>query len=171
MKTLNSLDSLGSLDSKGVLHAPMAAVLLVLTMTTLMIFGYFHHWRKLVEVQLKLDNCVADVAQDLRWNLNFIESTNLAMKSVRILIPPSLIVPGTTAVLKDALLALEFAQKGILGVWQVKRNVYRVKCRFFGPSDHLPDMSWERPLPDVIGQNALTWKEGSSKELEVQLVE
>ena len=161
---------LHSLDSRGVLQLPLAAVLVLVTVTTLTIFGLNLHWRHLVELQLRLDHCVGNTALALESRLNSIDRMNTEIQILRASIsisPPYLKPP-----LETALTAVVLTQEFLIEGWKIKQILWTAKLGCDGKSDFaipLPSLHYSREPPDAIGPQVATWDSDEPKKLRIQI--
>ena len=160
----------GSLDSRGVLQLPLAAILVISTATALTLLGLSLHWRHLVELQLRLDTCVGNTSLALKTRLNSIDRLNSEIRILRVAIavsPPHLKPP-----LQTALAALAISQEFLIQEWKIKQIAWISMRGCDGKSDlalPLPGLHYSRAPPDAIGPQIASWDSGESKELRIRI--
>ena len=158
------------LDSKGVLQIPLAATLVIVTSTALILLGLSLHWRHLVELQLRLDNCVGSTALSLKSRLNSIDTMNTEIKILRASIAVS--PPHLKPALQAALGALAIAQEVKIQGWKIKQVLWIAQRGCDGKSDlalPLPGLHYSRAPPDAIGPQVTTWDSGEPQELRIRI--
>jgi hypothetical protein len=109
---------------------------------------YQFEWRKVVSIQLGLDQSVGKTALELQDLMNRIETINGIIVKTRAAIAAQTVLglplqPAARVVLE----AQAKIQDSLLLTWKIKNTFFL-----------LPSISWERPPADVIGPNALRWR-------------
>ena len=117
---------------------------LVCATASLGTIAYEYQWRKIVSLQMKLDQTVGKSALELQDLMNRIERINSIMIQTRSAIAAQQMLglplaPATQAVLE----AQSKIQDSLLLAWKVKNL--------------LPILKWERPIPDLLGPQPLHW--------------
>ena len=124
------------------------------------ITAFQYEWRKIVRLQLRLDQRVGETALELRDLMNQIEKLNQTITQIRttlathsvlgLPLQPALLISLQTQVKLQDLLLLK---------WKAKQ------IQFPGI---LPKLLWIRPPPDILGPQSLKWK-GGEQPLVIQL--
>ncbi|MBY0470036.1 hypothetical protein K2X30_02635 [bacterium] len=159
-------------DRSGTLLVPLLLFLLLIASAGLGVGWILHDWKKLVETQFRLDQCVARASLKLKRHLNRIERMNTEMTLLRATIAAGTLVGEPLILLKSQLTGLALAQEADLTVWKTSRAAWisRVGCTEWRDRvSPLPEMPWVRDPDDVIGPKPLRWPETESKALEVHL--
>jgi hypothetical protein len=159
-----------SRDQRGVLHVPLALVLVASTVAALGCIGILRHWHHLAEIQLRLDACVGKAASELRSELRAIESDNHRMEALRISIAVASLEPHAREALKAALKAIFLHQEYLLIRWKTRQGRWILEngCAQGDLPVPLPAMAWHRPLPDTLGPKPLSWQSGVPKSLAIR---
>ena len=158
------------LDSRGVLQLPLAGVLVVSTVTALTLLGLSLHWRHLVELQFRLDNCVGNTALALGSRLNSIDRMNVEIRILRASIsvsPPYLKPP-----LERALTVVVLAQEFLIEEWKLKQITWMARRGCDEKSDlalPLPSLHYSREPPDAIGPQVANWDADEPKKLRIKI--
>jgi hypothetical protein len=158
-------------DDAGSLHLPMAAVLLLFTVSGFETWGFLRHWRQLMERQLQLDRCVARTAIELRDILQSIETANRKIHFLRRELAIGALIPQTRAVHQATLRTLVAWQDARMLQWRIIQGKWLagLACEKRGgirvPLRNLP---WVRDPPDLIGPRPLRWLAGAEMEFFVQ---
>lgn len=159
-------------NSEGVLHLPLAIVLIVIVLSGAGIWGVMRHWRKLVETQLRLDKCVGSVALDLKSKLESISIANMRIVAVRIAL--SVTVEPATRTALEAELGLEVLRQEATRASWTFRNLQWVAEQGCGENGDfalpLPLLEWHRAPPDVLGPQPIRWLKGEDQEFIIQAV-
>ena len=159
-------------DESGVLVMPLGLALVFLGLMALGTLGLMRNWRKLTEVQLRLDRCVGKVAMELRNEQNSIESANRRMEMLRVAIPPAAIYPAVAAALQRALELQALLEEVTLRRWQARRIAWMLERGCDHSRDFprpLPAMPWIHDPPDPVGARPLRWPPDARLEFRIQL--
>jgi len=159
-------------NQQGAIQVPMVLITLVLVLGSLGVFGVLREWRKLVEIQLRLDRCVSKTALSLKTRLDSLEKSNLRMKVIRASLAASTVLPPAKPPLQAALTA-EF-------LWQESQRALWVKTQMTWMAEQgcdfkrdlplpIPTLPWLRDPPDSIGPQPLRWPVGTEKRFYLQL--
>jgi hypothetical protein len=106
--------------------------------------SYEYQWRRIVSIQMGLDQSVGKTALELRDLMNKIEALNAIMIKTRTAIAAQTVLglPLQPAA-RVALEAQAKIQDGLLLVWKIKNT--------------FPILHWERLPPDILGPQPLRW--------------
>ncbi len=149
-------------NHQGIMHIPLIFGLMVSTITGASLLGLHIHWRHLVELQLRLDRCVAKTALQMRDLNSAIEAANLRMTALRVSIAATSLAPSARVGLEAALRAEAFIQQSRLNRWRAKQAWWALKRGCDGFSDDLtllPSLPWVTEPPDLLGPRPLHWPE------------
>ncbi len=157
-------------NHQGSLHLPILVLILTLTFGGFGTWGFLRHWRLLVEIQLRLDQCVGLKAKALRNTLNSLASTNRKIHSLRTAIQwnPD---PRLTPLLQAALVFAAGQQEASKLQWTLQQGQWLLArgCGKRGDSAFaLPPLQLTRPAPDWIGPQPLQWPRTVPKTFHVQ---
>jgi hypothetical protein len=146
-----------TLNEDGILHIPMLMMTTIFVVTSLALWGILHHWKNLVDTQLRLDRCTGEVALNLKSKLQTIAAANRQITALRLTEAMNR-DPRIDAVLQASIAAEALRQEGIRLDWKIHQVGWAGKmgCAERGDhSDPLPSLSWTRELPDELGQRPL----------------
>jgi hypothetical protein len=148
------------LDNKGVMHIPLLVFSTFAVIIGLSLWGLLHHWKGLMDTQLRLDHCSGEVALDLKSKMTTVESANQQITAIRGLIVAAMAsevgIAGVPAL--QAALQLEVARQEFQRISWMKKQVDWTTSGCGEKGDlgiPLPSLSWERDPPDEIGEQAL----------------
>jgi hypothetical protein len=71
------------LNNRGVMHLPLLVFSMFAVLIGLSLWGLLHHWKDLMDTQLRLDHCTGEVALDLKSKIATVESANRQIKIIR----------------------------------------------------------------------------------------
>lgn len=150
------------LGEEGFFHYPMAIALVAVVIAETGMWGILHQWRKNVEQQFRLNECVAKAALKFKESLEDIDSTNFQISGIRYSIAAAaLLAPEALASLKIALKTEILRQEAILATWKLQevKWVSQYACGKMGGDilTPLPRLNFRRDPPDLIGENGLSW--------------
>jgi hypothetical protein len=120
----------------------------------------------LVEVQLRLDRCTGQAAQELKTAFERIQALNRAIQAARAALVAGAILPEAAAAAKEALQIAYAAQELAIAAWHARRAYWMIRqgCGESGDSaEPLPSLPWTRDLPDVLGPKPLRWTSESTE--------
>jgi hypothetical protein len=139
------------------------------------LFAYLNQWRRLCNLQLRLDRCVAQTVIRARSMIDQIETTTLEMKALRAAIVAAEIALQVELIppLQAALQGLYLFQKSIEALWMAEQVGWGLHagCAQWGdvplPIKPFPfaDLG-----PDVIGPQPYQLKMGDALEIKVQVI-
>ena len=114
-----------------------------------------------MEDQLRLDQCVAQKAVELKSTLQALSASNLRMEAVRAAAEPFVAYPPALAPF-TAELTVEFGiQEALQAKWEIERMKWLIPGACGGATDFtlsMPDLSWTRLPPDIIGEFPFEWE-------------
>ena len=150
----------------GVLHVPMLLLLLALVTAGFGVWGLLRHWRHLVELQLRLDQCVGSSSMEMKRTLTRVGQLNDRMQTLRaaLLVP---LHPAQQALLRALLETSYLEQEWEEGRWLWRRVSWRVRrgCDNGGDLPKLyPAYPWRRDPPDSLGHRPLVWNDADVSE-------
>ena len=159
--------------SRGSLHFPMVLVLTVLLVGGLGFWGVLRKWRWNVEIQLRLNRCVGETAQELRDNLEQVDLGNQTIRALRVSVR---VAQGTGQIelvppLLEAMQVAVTAQDLILASWRSRRILWAARggCGRRGDwAPPLPDLNLSRGIPDLAGPQIVEWSGGNPNEFRIQ---
>jgi|GEM_PF-994532 len=149
-----------ALNQRGAMGLPIVLGILILGTASFGMLGLLRHWKALVEIQLRLDQCVAQRALTLKTTLGSIEKENTAIELARVVVMAATANPPARVVAQTALELLVVHQEISLKLWEMTRIKWLVERGCDGQSDFpriLPSIPVSRLPPDAIGSNALHW--------------
>lgn len=151
-----------SLGRDGVFLLPLGIALFFIAAVSLALLGYAGRWRRICEVQLELDRCVARAAWEGARALNLIEGINVEIEALRAAIAAAMasFQAPTVASLQATLAASVTAQEVLLRTWEANRFAWAARHGCGGWRNLAPPMekpAWFRLPPDAIGPQSLTW--------------
>ena len=154
-------------NSDGVVHMPLLVFSVFALIIGLSLWGLLHHWKEIMDTQMRLDHRTGETALDLKSKLSTIESANRQIKVIRTAIRAAqaaealtdgasgLGIAGLQATLKAEVARQEFQRLS----W-IKKQVEWVESGCGAKKDFgfpLPSLRWERDPPDDIGEKALNF--------------
>ncbi len=160
-----------TLNSRGALLLPLGLFSVLLAFIFLGALGILRRERHLIELQLRLDQCVAKTAFHLKKTLDSLDPLNTSIRNIRLAIKLDR-EPATRIGLEAVLLSFVVAQELILAQWEAKRVLWMTArgCDFKWDSPNpLPKILFERKPPDSVGPQELTWPIGVPKKLHIEL--
>jgi hypothetical protein len=153
------------LNDQGVLHLPMAVFSMFAVLIGLSLWGLLHHWKDLMDTQIRLDRCTGEVALDLKSKIATVESANRQITFLRASIeaahaaaPVTWGASETPIPALQAAIVLEVARQEFQRLSWIKRQVTWIASGCGAKGDipiPLPFLSWERDPPDMIGEQSL----------------
>jgi hypothetical protein len=153
------------LNNRGVMHLPLLVFSMFAVLIGLSLWGLLHHWKDLMDTQLRLDHCTGEVALDLKSKIATVESANRQIKIIRgsIEVAMATAVPTAGATAEtipelQAALTAEVARQEFQRLSWIEKRVTWVASGCGTKGDlgiPLPSLSWERDPPDTIGEQAL----------------
>ncbi len=158
---------------RGSFHLPLCWFVFTFVMVGFGVLGFLRNWRKLVETQLRLNQCVGEVALELRETLNLLGDSNQKINSLRLAIPAARIQPYLLTSLEVALAQIVASQEVLLFRWEIqKRKWFSLQgCGYPGDwAIPLPELSLRRNPPDSIGSQPLQWLGEEPSEFYLQIV-
>ena len=159
-------------NTRGALSLPLLLALLAASFMGFGTWGLMRHWRKLTELQLRLDRCVGDTALELKGALNRIESENRQIQAIRAAIAAGSLAGGAGQAMKPALEFEVARQEFELLRWRMRQAQWLMRRGCDEEPDlprPLPEMSWFRPPPDMIGSQPLEWMGKGERRLKVEI--
>lgn len=126
-----------------------------------------------MEVQLRLNRCVAEHALALRNHLNLIEETNVAIQGFRAMIRAAEVALQFEAIpsLIQSSEAVVLIQRGSMATWELKRVAWvNQGCGKWGDIPvPLASPPFRRGVPDTAGPQPLEWRGRRSDGLKIQI--
>jgi hypothetical protein len=167
----DSISKTGSKGSPGILLLPLGFAFLFFSFALFGTWGVLRKSRQLVELQLRLDQCVGQVALDLKAKMTGLEKSNALIKATRaaLLIDPE---PSSRAGLTLTLQGAVVFQEAILFAWTNRRRVWQIRQGCDLKQDlaiPLPKIQMTREPPDALGPKPLSWPEPISQDFYIQL--
>lgn len=159
--------------SPGFVLLPLALLIVVALLFVAGFFGIYNSWLKSVDLQYRLDKCVANRSLSLEKHLNRIEKMNKAIFALRAAILASVLLPETTSALQSSLRATVLLQDSIIAKWKLESAAWALKRGCDNKNDlplPLPQMPWIRDPPDLIGFQALYWPADREKSLKIRIL-
>ncbi|MGZ3698832.1 MAG: hypothetical protein ACXWP5_11870 [Bdellovibrionota bacterium] len=148
-------------NERGSISAPLVLALIAITLAGMGTWGVMRHWRKLVETQLRLDQCTGEAALTLKAVLQAVERENAAIHATRASIAVAQAAnPPAVPALEGALTVLVAKQEIDVARWKAAQVAWWLKRGCGSPGDlapPLPELRWERGIPDTLGPQALEW--------------
>ena len=161
------------LDNKGVMHIPLLVFSTFAVIIGLSLWGLLHHWKDLMDTQLRLDHCTGEVALDLKSKITTVESANRQIKVLRAAIEaamaaevPTYGASSTAIPVLQASLQVEVARQEFQRISWIKKRVEWVASGCGEKDDFglpLPSLSWERDPPDTVGEQAIDMEQLSDR--------
>jgi hypothetical protein len=148
------------LSQKGSMHLLLAVLLFFLTMSGFGVWSISRRWRHLVETQLRLNQCVGQVALQLRDSLNTLALANQRIYQVRLAMVAAVAEPSLLPALKTALQALVVQQEVAQIRWKVARARWLLPKACGNQPDlglPLPGIPVTREVADILGPRPLRW--------------
>lgn len=151
---------MSSCTDKGSIQPLFIIILLITCISGMGIWGVFRHWRFLVELQFRLNQCVGSHALALKDSLNSIESQNQKIIEIRAAISSARAIPHLLAPLELAASSAALDQEITLARWGEKQIQWLAsrgcdrKRDFAVP---LPSLLYQRYPPDELGIQPLHW--------------
>ncbi len=158
-------------NSEGSLQVTLLLILMITVMTGFGLLGLMRHWRFVVERQLRLNRCVAEVALDLRSLLNEIFQLNDRIQEIRAAILAAALDPPLIPPLRAAAEVLVQRQNYLLLKWKGRSGIWILQrgCGEKGDwAPPLPNLQFERLPPDTLGPQILRWPGGMVSELSLE---
>jgi hypothetical protein len=153
------------LSESGALSVPLALLLSATLAFGIGGWSLLHRWRVLAEVQLRLDRCTGQAAQDLKRAFERVQRLNQAIRAARATLAAGILVPEAAAAAREALQAAYAAQELVMAAWRAKQGYWLLRrgCGKSGDiASPLPSLPWTRDLPDVLGPKPVRWSGSSS---------
>ena len=161
------------LDNKGVMHIPLLVFSTFAVIIGLSLWGLLHHWKDLMDTQLRLDRCTGEVALDLKSKITTVESANRQIKVLRASIEAAMaaeiLTDGASAAGIPALQAalhVEVARQEFQRISWIKKRIEWVASGCGEKNDFgmpLPSLTWERDPPDTVGEQAIDIEQFSDR--------
>jgi hypothetical protein len=160
-----------SQDERGVFHLPAGFLLIVLGLLAVGTLGILRDWRKMTELQLRIDQCVSLAAQDLRKSLDSIEKNNERIKVLRRTLEIAKLHPVSRAAVLGALSAVSLEQEALLIRWNAKRLLWPKIDGCSDRASELPSMYriWIHDPPDRLGPRPLRWNSDFEKSFFIRI--
>jgi hypothetical protein len=150
-----------TIDRRGFLQVSLALVMGIAVITGLSFWILLHHWKGLVDTQLRLDKCTGQTALSMKSDLGKLKMTNDSILTLRTSIATAMAVPGaqeTVPPLQVALHLVYASQEAVRVKWDLKA-IQWVMIGGCGMNKDvaLPftPLSWDRPPPDTLGENQI----------------
>lgn len=124
-----------------------------------------HRWRMLTELQLRLDRCTGEAAQDTKKAFERIQVLNRAIRIARATLEASVVLPEAAEAAREALRLAAAAEEALVAAWRAKRAFWAIRRGCGGSGDRataLPSLPWARDPPDLIGPKPLRWESDTS---------
>jgi hypothetical protein len=147
-------------DTDGAFYIPLLLITSIMVIGGFGILGLMRHWRFLAETQLRLNQCVGQVALDFKDTLNTIHLSNQRIEEIRAAIVAAHLEPSLIPPLRVALEAQVVQQDAQRIHWKIKSFSWMKNqgCGAKGDiASPLPVLQFERAPPDTIGPQALYW--------------
>jgi hypothetical protein len=158
-------EAVASNPESGALSVPLALLLSVSLTFGVAGWALLHRWRVLTEVQLRLDRCTGEAAQDLKRAFERTQRLNQAIRAARAALAASFILPEAAEAAREALRIASAAEDAVMTAWQVKRALWVVRRGCGASGDRawpLPRLPWARDPPDLLGPKPARWAAESS---------
>lgn len=169
----NAIPAANRSAEAGSVAVPLILLGAVLASAAFGALGYAAIWRSKVNLQLRLDRCVEDVARELVAIQNAIEAGNLRMKAERAAAAAAA-VPTMGASIEQARPVLEAEvalQEAQRARWLLRQGKWIASRGCDGKSDAfwpLPNLRWSRKAADAVGPQPLEW-DGRDARLAIRL--
>lgn len=129
-------------------------------------------WHRIVNIQIRLDECAGRTALEMRKLLNFIEAQNSRIKIYRAAVVSSVAFPAAIPYLKKILQIEAVVRKAYITSWKINKATSSVIGACGRVSDRVlrfPDLPWSEIPPDWIGAKPLEWATPSVRREETEL--
>jgi hypothetical protein len=157
------------LGNKGVMHIPLLVFSTFGVIIGLSLWGLLHHWKDLMDTQLRLDHCTGEVALNFKSKVTTVESANQQIKVLRAAIEAAIaaevLTDGASAAGIPALrasLQVEVARQEFQRITWTKKRIEWVASGCGEKGDvgiPLPSLTWQRDPPDTVGEQAIDLEE------------
>lgn len=159
-------------NERGALQITLLIALLILGSAGLSTWGVLRHWRKITELQLRLDRCTGEAALALKSLMQDLMTGNSRISALRQSIQAARGFPPSLPPLVAAL-GLEVAnQERIRAGWEIRKAAWLggVSCKGKGDLPQpLPALRWFREPPDSLGPRPLSWAGPMPEEFRIEL--
>ncbi len=159
-------------DQSGSLQLPWAIGLCLIVMAGLGAHGLLRSWRGQVELQYRLDACVAKTTYELRHQLVLLELDNRALKAARLAAAAGIAAPPVVAAAQATAQALVLHQETLRASWELQRLAWAAQGACDSrhgdrgpPWSAIPVI---RDPPDTLGPGLLRWTEAQGPRFRLQ---